>query len=295
MKLMRVVGVLVATLAASPSSAQQPTSSTNWPSDPTAFVHLLMGDDLSLRPSAAGQTSVPVADSVRQRVIGARVAWTVARRANPFPSGPRTLPTAAIRQGNQITGVVLLMPRRVAGDSEVCEAPYQQAAIDSPVEISGKIASFQAGVRPDGNIVVVVEVTDVSGCQANGGTGPGAAAGARAALRPDFTGTWRTGGDFRMGTIVLTRTPIIDADGSQGYSGVLQYPDGKPSSREFLYVLKDGAVVFCGAGGEEITAAKAGRCFPNICQLSKTDDTQYSGQCASGILPAFNMTLTKER
>ena len=100
---------------------------------------------------------------------------------------------------------------------------------------------------------------------------------------------------FRAGTIFLTRTPIIDGDGSQGYSGVMQFPDGTPSSGDFLYVLKDGAVVFCGAGAGEITAAKAGRCFPNICRLSKAADTQYSGLCESGIFPAFNMTLTKER
>ena len=78
-------------------------TSETWRRDPTAFVRLVMGEDLSLRPSAAGTPSVAVPDAVRQQIIGAPVTWTVNRRASPFPTGPRTLPTAAIRQDNQMT------------------------------------------------------------------------------------------------------------------------------------------------------------------------------------------------
>lgn len=233
-----------APLAPKPGASQDRStaSSDDWKRDPTAFVRLLIGDDLSPRSSAAGTPSVSVPDALRQQIIGTRVMWTVTKRASPFPSGPRTLSTAAITHGNRVTGVLLLMPRRAAGDTEVCEVPYQNIPIDAPVEISGKIASFQAGIRPDGQIVVVVEVTDVAGCQTEA-----------AAPSVDISGRW----DYKRssapniksdkGTIDLTRDASCDQDGFTCYTYTQPAigQSDKSQQRKWTIALKGSQVIIC--------------------------------------------------
>jgi hypothetical protein len=165
----------IITIVCGSAEAQSPTikpqeatkekpSKEAWQEDPIEFARLIMGADLSLQPSTNGVTSVPVSDSVRQKVIGAQVNWSVFKRSNPLGSGPATLAAIGITQSNQTTGVLLLMPRRVAGDTEVCDAPYRDLPLNGSIQIVGKISNFLAGIRPDGNRVVVVEMTDVPGC-----------------------------------------------------------------------------------------------------------------------------------
>ena len=264
------------------SSALQQQSETalskNWRTDPTAFVRLVMGDDLSLRPSATGTTSAPVPDAVQQQIIGARVTWTVARRASPFPTGPRTLLTSAIRQDAQLTGLLVLMPRRIAGDSEVCEAPYRNTAIDALVEISGKVISFKAGVRPDGNIVLVVEVTEVPGCPAIAVPGS----------TTDLSGTWthqRSGGrtsGMVQGSLELARESACDSAGFMCYSGTPQIQaerekQGEKKSSETEAKTPDKWVV--GLKGIEVIVC-LGNCAIISCVGTLTDNEHIVAECS---------------
>jgi hypothetical protein len=228
--------------APNPAAAQDraTASSEDWKRDPTAFVRLLIGDDLSLHPSAAGKPSVSVSDVVRQQIINARVTWTVIRRASPFASGPRTLAVAPIKHDNKTSDVLQVMPRRAVGDTEICEAPYEKTAIDAPVVISGNIASFQAGIRPDGQIVVVVEVTDVPGCPAE------------AAPSVDISGIWeykRTSApDIKSdkGTMVLTRDASCDQDGFTCYT--YQPASGQSDTsprKKWTIALKWSQIIIC--------------------------------------------------
>lgn len=274
-----LIAILFFALSAVEAQQADPAATVKWRSDPTEFVRLVMSGNLGLRPSASGVPSVPVSETVRQQIIGASVTWTVIRRASPFPNGPRTLLIAPIEQDKQVSGLLLLMPRRAVGDDEVCEVPYQNTAINGAVEILGKIANFQAGVRPDGNIVVVVEVIEVSGCEAR-----------PAVLQPDLVGRWdfkrtsapRIRSDNRL--LDISRDVSCDQEGfaCYTYQPPLVASDKEPP-RKWIIAIKGSQVVICMSG-----------CVFS-CAGSLTDKGQIRGQCQFIGMPAGDFTLSQLR
>lgn len=262
-----VPGVLIGMTAAASLAAQSPpaAASENWPRDASAFVRLLMGEDLGLRPSPGGIASFEVPDSVRQKVIGAQVIWTIFRRPNPLGSGPTTLPAIGITQGDQTTGVLVAMARRAPGDTEVCATPYQDVAIDAKVHLTGKVSSFLAGIRPDGNRVIVVELVDVPGCQGGAPT------------PVDLTGRWtheRRGGRTKgrpTGTLDLAREASCDQDGFTCFKGSNRYePDGE-SKQDTTSAQKpqDWAVAVKGARALVIMGNALTSCVGTVSALDK--------------------------
>ena len=281
--LLTVFSILLFVVAA-PAQQRSSTSSDNWTKDPIAFVHLLLGDDLSVRPSATGTPSVSVPDLVRQQILDTRVTWTVFRRASPFASGPRTLAIAPIKHDDKPSGVLQVMPRRAAGDTEICEAPYEKIPIDAPFVISGKIASFQAGIRPDGNIVVVVEIIEVSGCETRA-----------PAQFTDLSGRWefkRTAASKikgEKGIMNLARDASCDQDGFACFT--YQSADAvadKDLPRIWTVAIKESRIVIC-MGNRKVKCAIS-------CAGVLTAEGKMNAQCRFILeMPAGDFTAERPK
>ena len=260
-KILSVLAGIAVAVDAMPAQVDTSAPSEGWQKEPVEFVRLLVGEDLSLRPSPRGVPEVAVPDAVRQKVIGTRVNWTVFRRKNPLGSGPSTLAAVGITHGNQSAGVLLVTPRRVAGDTEICDAPYRDSPINASIQIEGRITSFRVGIRPDGNRVVVVELTEVAGCAATAST------------TADLGGSWsheRRGGRTTgvvKGTLELTRDASCDQEGFTCFRGANQYEEKKevPKTTGWLVgirgsqvsIIMGSAVTTCGGaieGADKIVA-----------------------------------------
>ena len=281
----RFVGMTFAIIVVAEVASAQGGSTVGpaaWQKDPVEFARLLMGDDLSLRPSAEAMTSLPVPDSVRQAVIGSGVSWRLFRRNNPLGSGPTTLASVGIAQGDQTTGVLLVLARRAVGDTEICDAPYRDLPIDGPIQIEGKVSSFLAGIRPDGNRVIVVEMTGVPGCSASTST------------TPDLSGGWsheRRGGRTNgvpKGSVELTRDASCDQDGFTCFKGSSQYELKKGETKG------DPQVWVVGLKGSQIAIVMGLATLTCAGPLQGTDkiiaECSFLGQASIGTL-----TLTRAK
>jgi hypothetical protein len=239
-----------------------------------------MGDDIGLKPSAAG-TSVTLPETVLKQIIGTRVTWTVDHITNPLPDGPRTVVAAAILKDKQFSGALFLMPRRVAGDSEICEVPYQNTPIDGTVEIIGEIASFRAGFGKDGNIVVVVDVIDVSGCEAK-----------PESSQPDLAGRWdykKTSSREWKGvthTMELIRDASCDRESFMCYTyqPPLNKSDKTPPVKWKIFI-RDSVVLVC----------IVSHCSDLGCTVILTDKGQIEGQCKLIGNPAGEFTMSRTK
>lgn len=196
----------------------------DWQINPTSFAKLLMGENFVKKPTKEN-IIISTPDSIRKQIIGAQVTWKVFRRASPFPTGPRTLPATGIFQDGNLSGLLIVMPRVKKGDNEVCEAPYQNTPIDDSIKISGKISSFSAGTRADGNMVIVVDIIDVPGCNANRSL-------------TDLSGIWnhersggRTSGTVK-GNITLVRDKAQDSEGYRVFSGLGIYDESEEDKKK---------------------------------------------------------------
>jgi hypothetical protein len=194
---------------------------------------------------------------------------------------------------------MVVMPRRIAGDSEVLTAAYENVAIDEQVALTGTLSSMLVGIRPDGNYVVVAELSDVT-------LPAGVSAPPPRQQVLNLEGAWEVGGAARRATITFQRTPIIDDDGAHGYVGALQFRNARrddPPILKFMYAARNGDVIFCSAPrgvteANQVTATHAGQCMPiGACLLHADSSTVLSGQCAGlpGLFPPYNMTLTRPR
>lgn len=148
---MTVVSLL---LAAQSAHAQADNQQSSWRSNPSEFAQKVLGPNLARRPTASGKLeAIQIPEATEREVRGNPIEWAMVVRMVPSQSGPQAVLVHALQHQGESTGLLSVLPRSDNDTNLASSIPEGTA-----VSVSGVVHTVRAGYRPEGNIVIVVDV-----------------------------------------------------------------------------------------------------------------------------------------